>query len=74
MENNYYDIGGVSVIDYIEAKLTPSEYIGFLKGNIIKYISRAGYKNSSDEVSDLKKARQYLEWLIQKKESDNDKC
>lgn len=65
--NSYYDVGGVTVIDYIKAKLSPEEYSGFLKGNVLKYMSRAGYKE--DELSDLKKAQEYLGWLIEAKEA-----
>ena len=41
----HYLVGGIEVIDYIKAKLTPEEFRGYLKGNVIKYISRADHKN-----------------------------
>lgn len=41
----HYLVGGIEVIDYIKAKLTPEEFLGYLKGNVIKYISRADHKN-----------------------------
>lgn len=66
-QNNYYDVGGITVIDYIKAKLIPEEYKGFLKGNVIKYVSRSAFKE--DELSDLKKAQEYLGWLIEAVES-----
>lgn len=66
-QNNYYDVGGIAVIDYIKAKLIPEEYKGFLKGNVIKYVSRSAFKE--DELSDLKKAQEYLGWLIEAIES-----
>lgn len=65
---HHYKIGGIETLDYIKAKLTPVEYAGFLKGNILKYISRAGYKE--DEVKDLNKAQVYLGILIAEKESN----
>jgi hypothetical protein len=40
--------------------------LGFYLGNVVKYISRAGRKG--DAVEDLKKARQYLDWEIEKLE------
>ena len=41
----------------------PAErFIGFLEGNVIKYLTRAPYKGN--EVQDLEKARWYLERLI----------
>lgn len=66
-QNNYYDVGGITVIDYIKAKLIPEEYKGFLKGNVIKYVSRSAFKE--DELADLKKAQEYLGWLIEAVES-----
>jgi len=34
--------------DVVEAVLTHEEFIGFLKGNIIKYAMRQGLKDSND--------------------------
>ncbi len=42
-------------------------FLGFYKGNIIKYILRANKKNG---LEDYKKVRQYLDWYIQELESD----
>lgn len=41
--------------------------LGFYLGNTVKYISRAGRKGS--RLEDLKKARQYLDWEIEKEEN-----
>lgn len=38
--------------------------LGFYLGNVVKYISRAGRKE--DMLEDLRKARQYLDWEIEK--------
>ena len=43
----------------MEAVLTPEEFIGFLKGNIIKYSMRQGRKDSDDGG----KALHYLQKL-----------
>lgn len=43
--------------DVMESVLTHEEYIGFLKGNIIKYSLRAGRKAGSDDIA---KARHYM--------------
>jgi len=51
----HYRDGGIEVIDFIEAK-----DLNFRLGNAIKYISRAGKKNS-DPVQDLEKAVWYLQ-------------
>lgn len=54
----HYTAGGIETIDYIKAKLTPEEYIGYLKGSVIKYTSRAGKK--ADTIQDLEKAQWYM--------------
>ena len=43
--------------------LTPEEYIGFLRGNIIKYQARAHYKDSFTE--NLAKAAHYQQELTE---------
>lgn len=48
-------------IDLLKSWLSPDEFSGFLRGNVIKYLAR--YKEKGG-VQDLEKARQYLEWLI----------
>ena len=40
----------------------------FLRGNVIKYVMRAPYKGN--ELQDLLKAQQYLEWEIQRVEAE----
>lgn len=54
----HYTYGGIETIDYIKAKLTPEEFIGYLKGSVIKYTSRAGKK--IDTIQDLEKAQWYM--------------
>ena len=44
----------------MQAVLTPEEFQGFLKGNIIKYSMRQGKKANSD---DAQKAEHYLQKL-----------
>jgi hypothetical protein len=44
----------------MEAVLTPEEFRGFLKGNIIKYSMRAGRKDGSDDGN---KALHYIQKL-----------
>ena len=43
--------------EVMDAVLTTEEFIGFLKGNVIKYSLRAGRKQDSDDAS---KARHYM--------------
>jgi hypothetical protein len=58
----HYTDGGIETIDYIRAKLTREEFIGLCRGNILKYVSRAGKKGSA--LEDYKKAEVYLGWLL----------
>lgn len=46
--------------DVMQSVLTPEEFIGFLKGNIIKYSMRAGRKDGSDDAGKAKHYRQKL--------------
>jgi hypothetical protein len=62
----HYTQGGIEVIDYIKAW-----NFDYLEGNVIKYVSR--YKYKGDRLKDLLKARQYLDWLIER-ERDLDDC
>jgi len=50
---------GIEVIEYIE-----SWKMDFVTGNIIKYVSRHQYKKNP--IEDLKKAKWYLEKLIER--------
>ena len=54
---SYYKEMPISPIEFIVANK-----IGFLEGNIIKYVSRYKEKNG---IEDLKKAKWYIEALIQ---------
>lgn len=45
-------------IKVLEAWLTPEQFIGFCRGNAIKYLSRAGKKTDAAS-DDLKKAEFY---------------
>ena len=42
--------------EVMEAVLTHDEFVGFLKGNVLKYSMRAGRKEGSDDAN---KARHY---------------
>lgn len=59
----HYDRGIVQPIDFIEGSFTPEEYRGYLKGQIIKYISR--YRHKGAPIADLEKAKTYLLWLLE---------
>ena len=59
----HYNNGHVECIEAIEAMLTPDEFIGYLRGNSLKYRWRFRYKNKP--IEDLSKARWYEERLLQ---------
>lgn len=51
---SHYTRGGIEVIDFIEAK-----GLNFHLGNVVKYVSRAGFKQDA-KLQDLEKALWYL--------------
>ena len=64
---SHYADTKIEVIDYIEDK-----GFGYHLGNAIKYISRAGKKDPSKEIEDLRKAVWYIERYIELKEREDD--
>lgn len=63
----HYGAGKIECIDYIEDFLSREEYIGYLRGNIAKYLHRWRYKNG---LEDLKKAQWYGARLIKLEETE----
>lgn len=62
-EPDYYAENGLSPIGaFKQGLLSQDEYIGFCKGNIIKYVIRAGKKESA--IKDLKKAKDYINFYM----------
>ena len=59
----HYTDGKIEVIEFIEDKR-----LGFCLGNVVKYVARAGKKDPTKEVEDLKKAKWYLERRIKELE------
>lgn len=62
---SHYCQGGIECIKAIEASMTPEEFQGYCKGNVMKYVWRFREKNG---LEDLKKAQVYLGWMIESKE------
>lgn len=58
---NHYNTKAIQPIDYILAN-----QLNFCEGNVVKYITRYKDKNG---VEDLKKAKQYIDFLIKEYES-----
>tara|TARA_R100000329_G_scaffold132148_1_gene111628 strand:+ start:17 stop:262 length:246 start_codon:yes stop_codon:yes gene_type:complete len=53
---------GIECIEAIEATLTPEEFRGYLRGQVIKYVWRCNYKGK--RLEDLEKAEWYLKKYI----------
>ena len=53
----HYQEGGIETIEFIKAKLSPEEFRGYIKGNVLKYLSREKSKGGDE---DLRKAAWYL--------------
>jgi hypothetical protein len=53
----HYTRGKIEVWDFIV-----DQGFGFLAGNVVKYLARAGHKG--DKLTDLRKAKAYLDKLI----------
>lgn len=51
----HYNTGNIEVIEAIEDWKLP-----YHRGNVVKYVARAGKKNPAKEVEDLQKAAWYL--------------
>lgn len=69
---SHYKAGGIEAIAYIEAKLTPAEFAGYCRGNMLKYISRAGLKD--DAAQDMRKALWYGERWLRARDSGAEKA
>ena len=59
----HYNAGKIEVIDAIE-----EWKMGFCDGNVIKYVAR--HRHKGKPIEDLKKAKWYLERLIQQYEQE----
>jgi hypothetical protein len=58
---DHYKQGSIQCIEAIKASMTHEEFIGYLKGNAMKYLWRYRNKNG---VEDLKKMNWYSDRLI----------
>jgi len=60
VSGNHYKEMPIQPWAVMEAVLTPEEFRGFLRGNVIKYAMRAGRKEGSDDAG---KAKHYIQKL-----------
>ena len=61
----HYTQGGIECIEALKAALGFEGFKAYCRGNIIKYLWRTEHKN---KVQDLKKAKWYLDRLIEESE------
>ena len=62
----HYKQGGIETIDYMRAKMSPEQFEGWLIGNVLKYMSRFGFKD--EKYTNAMKAYTYLGWLLEELE------
>lgn len=60
-KQEHYTNNGIEPIDIMRKNFSHDEFVGFCKGNVLKYLLRYKDKNG---LEDLEKARIYLNWLI----------
>jgi len=60
----HYTAGSVECIDAIRAALTPEEFRGYCKGNVLKYTWRERHKGGDESLA---KAQWYLKQLTETK-------
>lgn len=63
VDGTHYKDMGIEPWRVMEAVLTGTEFIGYLKGNIIKYSMRDGKKEGA--LHDAEKAKHYLAKLVE---------
>lgn len=62
-ETSTHYMGAVQPIELMLNALSREEFLGFLKGNMIKYAFRAGRKAGESAEKDRNKYLTYSEWL-----------
>ena len=65
----HYTFGSVEIKDAWKACMSHEALCGLYKGNVMKYLWRYEHKNG---VEDLYKAMQYLKFLIEEVQSEDD--
>lgn len=67
---SHYTTGDIECIDAIKASMSKKEFVGFLKGNAMKYIWR--YDKKHKPIEDLKKSVFYINKLIEVKSNEKE--
>ena len=58
---HYCENGKIECIDALQDAMSPEEFKGFCKGNVMKYLWRSNKKNGTE---DLKKAQWFMNKLV----------
>lgn len=64
----HYKDNVIETIDAIESQLSDKEFVGYLKGSVLKYMCRSGKKVGVSSQEDYQKAEWYLQRLIDRKD------
>ena len=59
--STHYQVGTKQPIEIMQEIMTPEEFQGFCRGNVIKYSLRLGHKDAP--VKEAAKIEQYSKWL-----------
>lgn len=62
---DHYQNGKIDVIESLWLSMSEEQFRGFMTGNVIKYVMRYPRKGG---IEDLKKAREYIDRLIEAEE------
>jgi hypothetical protein len=69
----HYNSLPIQPIELMEATLTREEFLGYLKGNMIKYAMRAGRKGETQkDVNKYNQYKEFYEYVIQPEHSISD--
>ena len=68
ISGNHYKEMAIQPWELMESVLTHEEFVGYLKGNVIKYALRAGRKQGTD---DLGKCKHYMMKLAEVQDGAN---
>ena len=71
VSGSHYKDMGMQPWAVMQAVLTPEEFRGYLKGNVIKYAMRQGKKADTDDTGKAKHYAQKLEEVINESNARN---
>lgn len=69
----HYNSLPIQPIELMEATLTREEFLGYLKGNMIKYAMRAGRKDETQkDINKYNQYKEFYEYVLQPEHSVSD--